>query len=264
MYTLGIDIGSTATKGIILKNGTDIVSLAKVDVGTGTSGSKRVMDALFEKSNLKPEEIAYTIATGYGRKKFEFGDKQISELSCHTRGAYFKLKDVRTIIDIGGQDVKTIKVNKLGKMESFAMNEKCAAGTGRFLDVMAGVLETRVDQMGDLSAQADEDLNISTTCTVFAESEVISLMSNGAKLANVAAAIHKSVAKRVCGLAHRAGVEASVVMTGGVAQNRGVIRAIERELKLPVTVPENPQMMGALGAAILAFEAMQEGRGLEK
>lgn len=258
MYTLGIDIGSAATKGVILKDGKDIITMAKINVGTGTSGSKRVLEAVLEDSGLKVEDISYILATGYGRNRFEQANKQVSELSCHSKGVSFLLPGTRTIIDIGGQDAKTIKLNKKGKMESFVMNEKCAAGTGRFLDVMAGVLETTVDKMGDLSEGAYEDIDISTTCTVFAESEVISLLSTGVSIANIVAAIHKSVAKRVCGLAQRAGVEPSVGMTGGVAQNKGVVKAIAKELGMEIHVPANPQMTGALGAALLAYEEIAD------
>lgn len=260
MYTLGIDIGSTATKGVILRDGNGIITMVKVNVGAGTSGSQRVLDGVLSQSGLGVSDIKYIVATGYGRNRFELADHQISELSCHTKGVSYLVPGVRTIIDIGGQDAKTIKVNNKGKMESFVMNEKCAAGTGRFLDVMAGVLETTVDQLGVFSAQADLDMDISSTCTVFAESEVISLLSNGVSIPNIVSAIHKSVAKRVCGLARRGGVTPLVVMTGGVAQNSGVVRAIEKELDLPVTIPSNPQMTGALGAALLAYEALLENK----
>jgi predicted CoA-substrate-specific enzyme activase len=258
MYTLGIDIGSTATKGVILRDGNEIITMAKVNVGTGTSGSQRVMDGVLSQGGLCVSDIKYIVATGYGRNRFELANHQVSELSCHTRGVSYLVPDVRTIIDIGGQDAKTIKVNDRGMMESFVMNEKCAAGTGRFLDVMAGILETTVDQLGTFSAQATLDMDISATCTVFAESEVISLLSNGVSIPNIVAAIHKSVAKRVCGLARRAGVAPRLVMTGGVAQNSGVVQAIEKELNLPVTIPLNPQMTGALGAALFAYEALLE------
>jgi len=258
MYTMGIDIGSTATKGVILRDGNEIITMVKVNVGAGTSGSQRVLDRVLGESGLGVSDIKYIVATGYGRNRFELADHQVSELSCHTRGVSYLVPGVRTIIDIGGQDAKTIKVNRKGKMESFSMNEKCAAGTGRFLEVMAGVLETTVDQLGVLSTQADLDLDISATCTVFAESEVISLLSNCVSIPNIVVAIHKSVAKRVCGLARRAGVEPLVVMTGGVAQNNGVVQAMEKELDLLVTIPPNPQMTGALGAALLAYEALME------
>jgi predicted CoA-substrate-specific enzyme activase len=258
MYTLGIDIGSAATKGVILKDGKEIITMQKCSAGTGTSGSRRVMEAILEDSGLDVEDLSYVLATGYGRNRFELADKQLSELSCHSRGVSFLMPGTRTIIDIGGQDAKTIKLNDRGRMESFIMNEKCAAGTGRFLDVMAGVLETTVDRLGDLSEDADKVIDISTTCTVFAESEVISLLSTGESIANIVAAIHRSVAKRVCGLAQRAGVEPSVVMTGGVAQNKGVVRELSRELNLEVKVPPHPQMTGALGAALLAYEQLEQ------
>jgi predicted CoA-substrate-specific enzyme activase len=257
MYVLGIDIGSAATKGVILENGDRIVSAVKVNMGTGTSGTKRLLDEILQQNSLRLEDFSYVVATGYGRARFEHSHKQISELSCHAKGVDWLIPGTRTIIDIGGQDAKTIKLSPNGKMVNFVMNEKCAAGTGRFLDVMAGVLETTVDQLGELDSGATEELTISSTCTVFAESEVISLLSNGKKIADIVRAIHQSVAKRVCGLARRVGVEPLVVMTGGVAQNAGVVRAIERELGIPVTVPPNPQMTGALGAALLAWEELQ-------
>lgn len=257
MYTLGIDIGSAATKGIILENGNRIVSMCKVSMGTGTSGTKRVLDSILEESGLCMADISFTVATGYGRMRFDQADRQISELSCHAKGVEWQVPGVHTIIDIGGQDAKVIRMNSRGKMMNFVMNEKCAAGTGRFLDVMAGVLETTVDKLAGMDEQAKEKLTISSTCTVFAESEVISQLSDGKRTEDIVRAIHESVAKRVCGLARRIGVETPVAMTGGVAQNGGVARAIERELGQPVTIPQNPQMAGALGAALLAWEELQ-------
>ena len=254
MYTLGIDIGSAATKAVILRDGSEIVSESKVNMGTGTSGTKRVLDTILRESGLSLDDIVFTVATGYGRKRFEQADKEISELTCHTKGVSQEFPDTRTIIDIGGQDAKAIKLNSRGMMENFVMNEKCAAGTGRFLEVMAGVLETTVDRLAEMDAEAVEQLTISSTCTVFAESEVISQLSNGKRGEDIARAIHESVAKRACGLAKRVIVEAPVVMTGGVALNGGIVRAIERELGMKVAVPKHPQMTGALGAALLAWE----------
>ena len=175
MYTLGIDIGSTATKAVVLKNGKDIYASAIISFGAGTSGTDQALEKLFEDGNLAWDEIDYTVATGYGRLHFDEADKQISELSCHACGMHFMIPEALTIIDIGGQDVKALRMNERGGLDNFIMNEKCAAGTGRFLDVMAGVLETTTDQLGTLDAQADSKVEISSTCTVFAESEVISL-----------------------------------------------------------------------------------------
>lgn len=257
MYTLGIDIGSTATKGVVLRDGSEIIATATVGVGTGTSGAKRVLDSILTESMLSLKDMTYTVATGYGRTTFEYADAQISELTCHSKGVSWQIPTARMVIDIGGQDAKAIKLNGKGGMVNFVMNEKCAAGTGRFLDVMAGVLETSIEKLGDLDLASSEQLSITSTCTVFAESEVISLLSNGKRVEDIVRAIHESVAKRACGLARRVGVEEPVVMTGGVARNSGVVRAIERELRLPVVVPAEPQINGALGAALLAWERAQ-------
>lgn len=254
MITLGIDIGSAATKAIILEDGSRVVGKAKVNMGTGTSGIQKTLDLLLEQNGVTMEDFDCVIATGYGRKWFAQADREMSELSCHAKGVAFSVPGARTVIDIGGQDAKTIRLGPTGRMSSFVMNDKCAAGTGRFLEVMATILETKVDGLGELDAQAQEELQISATCTVFAESEVISLLSRGKSREDIAWAIHESVAKRVSALAKRVGLEDKIVMTGGVAQNPGIVRALEKEIKKKIIVPEDPQMMGALGAAILAGE----------
>jgi len=257
MFTLGIDIGSTSTKAVILRDGKDIVATSVVDVGAGTSGARRVLSDIFEKTGLSLEEMGRTIATGYGRLKFEHSDSQISELSCHSKGVSFLLPGIHTIIDIGGQDAKALKLNERGAMVNFVMNEKCAAGTGRFLDVMATVLETKVSELGRLSEQATGEINISSTCTVFAESEVISYLADNIRIPDIIAGIHKSVAKRVSALARRVGLNPNIAMTGGVAQNSGVVKAMEKEIHEKIYVPPMPQLTGALGAAILAYEEME-------
>lgn len=166
MYTLGIDIGSTSSKAVILEDGDHIEARSLYSLGAGTSGAARVIEDLFEKSNLLWDDIAYCVATGYGRQRFEQADEEVSELSCHALGMNHLLPGIRTIIDIGGQDVKVLSLNDQGMLDNFVMNEKCAAGTGRFLDVMAGVLETTTDELGNLDAQATEPVKISSTCTV--------------------------------------------------------------------------------------------------
>lgn len=258
MYTLGIDIGSTATKAVVLKDGEEIVASAIISFGAGTSGTAQALEKLFKESGLTWDDIDYTVATGYGRLRFDEADKQISELSCHARGMYFMIPEARTIIDIGGQDVKALRLNDRGGLDNFIMNEKCAAGTGRFLDVMAGVLETTTDQLGTLDAQSDARVEISSTCTVFAESEVISHLANKEKIPNIIAGIHDSVAKRTAGLARRLGVEETVVMSGGVAQNAGVVRALEEELGVKIAIPPYVQLIGALGAALHGAKAVEK------
>ncbi|NFN85679.1 2-hydroxyglutaryl-CoA dehydratase [Clostridium sporogenes] len=253
MYTMGLDIGSTTSKGVIMKDGKKIVASVLVPVGTGTSGPLKLIKELKEKSNLTEKDIEKTVVTGYGRMQYK-ADKQISELSCHAKGVAFLIPGARTIIDIGGQDAKAMKLNDKGKLMNFIMNDKCAAGTGRFLDVMSGVLETDVSKLGEISEKSTKEVSISSTCTVFAESEVISHLSANAKKEDIVAGIHTSVVRRVSTLAMRVGIEDEVVMVGGVARNKGIVKAMEREIGHNIKVPELAQLTGALGAAIYAFE----------
>lgn len=255
IYTLGIDVGSTASKCIILKDGKEIVAKSLIDVGAGTSGPQRAIDEVLAEAGMTRDQMAYTLATGYGRNSLmEIADKQMSELSCHAKGASFLFPDVHTVIDIGGQDVKVLHIDN-GAMTNFQMNDKCAAGTGRFLDVMARVLEVKVEDLGRLGAMSQKQVGISSTCTVFAESEVISQLSMGTDKCDIIDGIHRSVAHRVTGLAHRIGVVPDVVMTGGVAQNQGIIKALEHELGCPIKTSPLTQYNGALGAALLAWQA---------
>ena len=254
IYTLGIDVGSTASKCIILANGKEIVAKSLVDVGAGTTGPQRAIDQVLQAAGLKREQIAYVLATGYGRNSLMegFADKQMSELSCHAKGAYFLFPGVHTVIDIGGQDVKVLHIDN-GMMTSFQMNDKCAAGTGRFLDVMARVLEVKVADLGALGAQSTKHVGISSTCTVFAESEVISQLAAGTDKCDIINGIHHSVAGRVGGLARRVGIQDMVVMTGGVAQNQGIVTALEEELGHKIHTSPLTQYNGALGAALFAW-----------
>ena len=235
IFTLGIDVGSTASKCIILKDGKEIVGKSLIDVGAGTSGPNRAIEAVLEDAGLKKEDMAFTLATGYGRTSLMDGiaDKQMSELSCHAKGAYFLFPKVHTVIDIGGQDVKVLRVED-GVMTNFQMNDKCAAGTGRFLDVMARVLEVEVSDLGRLGAMSKKQV--------------------GTDKCDIIAGIHRSVAHRVTGLAHRIGVVPDVVMTGGVAQNQGVVDALEAELGVKIYTSPLTQYNGALGAALMAYQ----------
>lgn len=254
MYTLGIDIGSTSSKAVILKDGTTLVSHAVEPLGTGTIGPQTALERVFEISGLTREEIAFTVATGYGRLSCPIADEQVSELSCHAKGIHFLLPEVRTIIDIGGQDAKALSISPDGRLIAFQMNDKCAAGTGRFLDVMSRVLNVPISELGPLSEQSTRPASISNTCTVFAESEVISQLSAQIPLADIAAGIHNSVAKRVAGMALRLGRPECTAMSGGVALNTGVVHAMEREMGCPILVDPLCQSAGAIGAAVLAWE----------
>ena len=254
IYTLGIDIGSTASKCVMLADGKDIVAKSLIPVGAGTSGPQRAIDEVLASAGKKREDMAYILATGYGRNSLmDFADKQMSELSCHAKGAHFLFPEVHTVIDIGGQDVKVLEIEN-GVMTNFAMNDKCAAGTGRFLDVMARVLEVDVKDLGRLGAMSTKYVGISSTCTVFAESEVISQLAMGTDKCDIINGIHRSVAGRVAGLAHRIGVREQVVMTGGVAQNQGIVKALQDELGHEIHTSPLTQYNGALGAALFAFD----------
>ena len=258
IYTLGIDIGSTASKCVMLADGKEIVAKSLISVGAGTSGPQRAIDEVLESAGKKREEMAFVLATGYGRNSLmNYADKQMSELSCHAKGAHFLFPEVHTVIDIGGQDVKVLQIED-GIMTNFAMNDKCAAGTGRFLDVMARVLEVDVKDLGRLGAMSTKYVGISSTCTVFAESEVISQLAMGTDKCDIINGIHRSVAGRVAGLAHRIGVRDQVVMTGGVAQNQGIVKALQDELGHEIHTSPLTQYNGALGAALFAFDKVNK------
>lgn len=237
-----------------MSDGNKVESSAIVAKGAGTDGVDVVLEQALGDLSLALEDMKAIISTGYGRNSYKGADKTMSELSCHARGGAFIFKDVRTIIDIGGQDAKVLKLDQNGQMQNFVMNDKCAAGTGRFLEVMANVLHVDLNDFGEYDAKATEKTPISSTCTVFAESEVISSLANDAKVENIIKGIHYSVASRVSGQARRVGVEAPVVMTGGVSRNAGVVRALEDELDTSIAVSEDSQLAGAIGAAIYAYE----------
>ncbi len=254
VYTLGLDVGSTASKALIMEDGKIIVAKSVIDVGAGTSGPDRAIAEVMKESGLKIEDMKYILATGYGRNSIEIAYKQMSELSCHAKGAYYLFPNVGSVIDIGGQDAKVLKVGAKGMIENFVMNDKCAAGTGRFLDVMARVLEIDINDMGRLHDLSENRASISSTCTVFAESEVISHLSKKTKKEDIIAGIHFSVAKRTASLSKRVGLVDEVVMTGGVAKNSGVVKALEEATGHKLHVSPLAQYTGAIGASIFAYE----------
>lgn len=253
LYTLGVDIGSTTSKCIILEDGRKIAAKALVPSGTGTAGPSTAIAEVVRAAGLNDRDIAYTVSTGYGRRRLALADTDMSELSCHAKGAQFIFPGARTVIDIGGQDIKVLSIED-GMMTGFQMNDKCAAGTGRFLEVMARVLGVTVDELGELAQQSTKTVQISSTCTVFAESEVISQLSNGAAVPDIVAGIHRSVASKVVGLVHRVGLRKPVVMTGGVSRNTDVIRALQEQLECPIATHPLSQYAGALGAAMFGYQ----------
>jgi predicted CoA-substrate-specific enzyme activase len=255
-YFAGVDIGSTMTK-VAIMNGE---ILASVIGPTGPEHRKlanRVMEEALAKAKLSFDAITYVVATGYGRINVPFADKQITEISCHARGVSHLLPRVRTVIDIGGQDSKAIKLNG-GRAVDFVMNDKCAAGTGRFLEVTAESLGVKLEDMGRLSLEAKSRVEISNICTVFAAQEVVAQLAAGTALADIIAGLHEAIASRIFGMARRLKIEREVALTGGGAKNIGLVRALEAKLGYPVLVPPEPLLTGAIGAALLGKDMVRK------
>ena len=255
MFVCGLDIGAATTKAVIL-NDNKIISYAVLPTGQSVKlVTDNVIDEAIKKDGLSISGFEYVVSTGYGRHSVSFADQAISEIICHARGANFLLPSVRTVIDIGGQDSKMIALDGDGNVTNFVMNDKCAAGTGRFIEVMAHVLEVSLEDMGKLSLNSQKPSLISSTCTVFAESEVVSLRAKGEPRENLIAGIHKGIASRTATMGRAIGFSKDVAFTGGVAKNVGVKRELENAIGIQINVPEEPQIVGALGAALLAEDA---------
>lgn len=254
MHFAGIDIGSTMTKIVIMDESGAILSAIKGPTGPEHRQlANEVMRTALEEAGLQLDEITYVIATGYGRFNVPFADRQTTELSCHAQGVYRLFPDVRTVIDIGGQDAKCLKVAK-GKLIDFVMNDKCAAGTGRFLEVIASTLDIPLDELGHISLKSTKKIEVSNLCTIFAQQEVVAHLSQGEKLEDIIAGLHHALASRITALARRLKVEPDVVLTGGVAKNIGMVQAMKQNLGCELLVPEDPLITGAMGAALLARE----------
>jgi len=251
----GIDSGSTSTNAVLLDAGRHIIASSVIPTGAraGESAQKALAIAL-QQAGRRKEEILRTVATGYGRSHIGAGRQGVTEITCHAKGAFFLDPRVRTVIDIGGQDSKVIRLDETGRVTDFVMNDKCAAGTGRFLDMMARTLELEVSRMGEIDRGWKEAVTISSMCTVFAESEVVSLIAQNKRTADIVHGLHQSVATKIGALLARTKAAGAYMMTGGVAKNEGVRRAIEEKTGEPLILPEEPQICGALGAALIALE----------
>ena len=254
MLTIGIDVGSISAKAAAIRDGKLLGAKVILTGYNARKAGRTVLEGLLDEIKLEESAVNRIVATGYGRNSVDFAHKAVTEITCHARGAYFQNRAVRAVIDIGGQDSKAIALNETGSVRDFAMNDKCAAGTGRFLEVMARALEVDLDGFGPLSLTAENPARISSLCTVFAESEVISLISKGARRADIIAGIHDSVASRVVAMAKRVAIGQPVMMTGGVAHNIGVVKALEAKLGHAVKVSPFAQENGAIGAACLAAD----------
>ena len=260
----GVDIGAATAKAVILRN-SEVFSSSIIPTGHSVN---QAVDSVIKKSlntaTLSFDDLEYVVATGYGRRAVSFANKVLTEIICHAVGATSVFPKARTIIDIGGQDSKVIGVDDKSWVNNFVMNDKCAAGTGRFLEVMAKVLEVEIDKMGSISLKSNNPCTISSTCTVFAESEMVSLRAEGRSREDLIAGIHKAMAHRVVIMGKSVGFKKDIVFTGGVAKNSGMKKMLENEIKSEIFVPEEPQIMGALGAAILARAQIQDLDNVKK
>ena len=260
MIVGGCDIGSTTGKAVILKDGKiasySIVSSTTKPELTAKMAMEEAMGSL---GIVSMEELDYIVGTGYGRLKVPFAKENISEITCHSRGANWLCPSIRTVVDIGGQDCKVMSIDEKGKVLEFVMNDRCAAGTGRFFEAMARALQVSLEGLSNLALEGKNPAVISSQCSVFAESEVVSMVNEGRELADISAGIHNSVASRLSSMVRKVGLVEDVALTGGCAKNEGLAKALENKLGVKVMhLPEDPQIVGALGAAVIAAEKVQK------
>jgi len=252
MIVAGIDIGSITAETVLLEKEKILAAVILPTGANSRTAGERSLGAALDQAGLVREAVSRIVTTGYGRVSFSQATKMVTEITCHARGAFFVHPGTRTVIDIGGQDSKVIRLDENGRNVDFQMNDKCAAGTGRFLEVMAHALEVKLEDLGRLSRRAERTIKISSTCTVFAETEVVSLIADNQPKDVIIRGLHESIADRILGLVQRVGLEETVALTGGVAKNEGVVRALEDRLRVKLFIPPEPQIIGALGAALIA------------
>lgn len=260
-YSAGVDVGSTQTKAVILNEALDIIGRSLTETGSNvTVAAENAFNTAVDNAGIVEKDVEFIIGTGYGRYRVTFGDAQTTEISCHGRGAVHMFPRTRTVVDMGGQDTKAIRVSETGEILDFVMNDKCAAGTGRFLGAAANALGIPIGELGAVALKSSRPTKISTTCTVFAEGEILSLIGKGKKLEDVLLGVHESVVSRALSLMRRVGIEKEVSFTGGVANNIGMVAVLNKELGFDVNVSEESHYMGALGAALFAMDRVMAGR----
>ena len=254
-YFAGIDSGSTSTDVVILDKEKNMIAGIVLPTGAGAAvGAERALEEALKEAGLHREDIDALVTTGYGRTAIQAGDKSITEITCHAKGAHHLDPDVRTVVDIGGQDSKVIRIDENGAVENFVMNDKCAAGTGRFLEMMARTMEMDLDDMSETGLTYKEDITISSMCTVFAESEVVSLIAQNKETDDIVHGLNKAVATKTAALAKRVGGQEKYMMTGGVSKNKGLVKTLEEKLGTSLVIHKDAQLCGALGAALFALE----------
>ncbi len=258
MYYLGVDVGSLSCDAVLIDEDERVVAWQVVPTGArNIQAIERVRGEVLQTVGVAETELAAVVATGYGRSRVEGRTAAVTEITCHARGIQKLIPAADVLIDIGGQDSKAIRLSGDGKVLEFAMNDKCAAGTGRFLEAMARALEVSIDKLGSLDEDTDSDLTLSSMCTVFAESEVVSLIADGAEVSHIVHGLHRAIAVRTQSLLKRVAKryqDLQVAMSGGVARSPGVVRALSAALGVTVLIPPNPDTVGALGAALIARE----------
>ncbi len=260
-YAAGVDVGSTQTKAVIVDEARRIVARALVETGANVvRAAESAFGVALDAGGLREEEVEYVVGTGYGRYKVTFGNTQVTEISCHGRGAVHMFPNTRTVVDMGGQDTKAIRVSPTGEIVDFCMNDKCAAGTGRFLGAAAAALDLQLGELGPTALRGERPVKITTTCTVFAESEVVSWLGKGKKIEDILLGVHQSIAARSAGLLRRVGIEQEVTFTGGVARNLAMIQTLQERLDCRLNVSEDSHYMGALGAALFALDHVLASR----
>jgi predicted CoA-substrate-specific enzyme activase len=258
IFGAGVDVGSTQTKAVIVDEGRRIVARSLIATGANVSrAGENAFVKCCEEAGFPRERVGYVVGTGYGRYKVTFGDAQITEITCHARGAQSLFPGTRTVIDMGGQDTKAIKVGPDGSVVDFAMNDKCAAGTGRFLSAAADVTGMSLDEIGPISLQAKSPVRLTSVCTVFVESDIMSYLAQRKTVEDILGGVHKAIATRTMSLVRRVGVEDEVTFTGGVSRNVGMVRGLEEVLGRPMNVSDEGHYIGALGAALFALERAQ-------
>ncbi len=260
-YAAGVDVGSTQTKAVVINEERELVATCLIDTGANvTKAAENAFKSCIEEEGILEEEIEWVIGTGYGRYKVTFGNAQVTEISCHGRGATHIFPGTRTVLDMGGQDTKVIRVSPEGEIEDFCMNDKCAAGTGRFLGASASALDIPLDDLGATALESDKGVAISTTCTVFAESEVLAWLGKGKKVQEILWGVHESIAKRSIGLMRRVGIEGEITFTGGVSLNTAMVKAMEDVLNARLNISDKCHYAGALGAALFAMDHIHASR----
>lgn len=256
MIVAGCDVGMLTTKAVIIEDKSIIAHDTVATRAAPDKAAKLAMDNALSKAKLNLEELGYCVGTGWGRKKITFTDKVSAEIPCLVRGARWFVPQIRTIIDVGGQTVTLVVLNEEGRVLDHATNDKCAAGTGKFIEIMAEALELDINDIGPMSLQAKKEIPISSQCVVFAESEMIGLVNGGEDTADIVGSIHQSIVSRLVTLVNRVGLVGEVCITGGVAKNIGIVRKLEETLGTKVLeIPADPQIIGALGAAVIAGES---------